>query len=194
MHEPPDAACGLRIFGNIGGGFRVWRIALFTEATPESAAAAHLSGSQDVRVLAVAHPGGGLHPAGACRTVPHEKLPKRPHAASAYGVALERRWIPYGPSEQSKWAPQLGQRSWQACMSIIWHPHMGHSFLLPAAIHHAPGSAPYYSCRQARCLRQLPSGQCTYLRQGHRLSGSQMHTVTTTPGSRTKICTKCNFL
>ena len=62
------------------------------------------------------------------------------HAASMHGIALARRarpWILYGPSEQSRWAPQLGQRSWQACMSIIWHPHMRHSFFLPAAIHHA---------------------------------------------------------
>ena len=36
-----------------------------------------------------------------------------------YGIAPARRWILYGPSEQSRWAPQLGQRSWHACMSII---------------------------------------------------------------------------
>ena len=78
----------------------------------------------------------------------HGKLPKHTHAVSTYGIAparLARPWIPYGPSEQSRWAPQLGQRSWHACMSIIACPHMGHSFFLPAAIHHAPGSASYYS-------------------------------------------------
>ena len=83
------------------------------------------------------------------------------HAASMHGIALARRartWILYGPSEQSRWAPQLGQRSWQACMSIIVCPHMGHSFFLPAVIYHAPGSASYYSCWQARLLRQLLSG------------------------------------
>ena len=57
-----------------------------------------------------------------------------------------------------RWAPQLGQRSWQACMSIIVCPHMGHSFFLPTAIHHAPGSASYYSFWQTRRLR--PSGSC----------------------------------
>ena len=45
-----------------------------------------------------------------------------------YGIAPARRWILYGPSEQSRWAPQLGQRSWHACMSIIWCPHMGTPF------------------------------------------------------------------
>ena len=91
----------------------------------------------------------------------HEKLPKHIHAASTYGIAparLARPWIPYGPSEQSRRAPQLGQRSWQACMSIIVCPHMGHSFFLPTAIHHAPGSASYYSFWQTRRLR--PSGSC----------------------------------
>ena len=66
----------------------------------------------------------------------HEDL-----AASMHGIAPARRarpWIPYGPSEQSRWAPQLGQRSWQVCMSIIACPHMGHSFLLPADIHQTP--------------------------------------------------------
>ena len=95
--------------------------------------------------------------------------------APMHGIASARRarpWILYGPSEQSRWAPQLGQRSWQACMSIIWHPHMGHSFFLPAAIHHAPGSAPYYSCRQARCLRQRLPCLCAHLRQSCRMRGS----------------------
>ena len=91
----------------------------------------------------------------------HEKLPKHTHAASTYGIAPARRarpWILYGTSEQSRWAPQLGQRSWHACMSIIMCPHMGHSFLLPAAIHYAQGSASYYSFWQTRRLR--PSGLC----------------------------------
>ena len=73
----------------------------------------------------------------------HEKLPKHTHAASTYGIAPARRarpWIPYGPSEQSRRAPQLGQRSWQACMSIIVCPHMWHSFFLPADIHQTPGN------------------------------------------------------
>ena len=99
----------------------------------------------------------------SCRNVP------------MHGIASARRarpWILYGPSEQSRWAPQLGQRSWQACMSIIWHPHMGHSFFLPAGIHHTPGSAPYYSCRQARCLRQRLPCLCAYLRQSCRMRGS----------------------
>ena len=84
-----------------------------------------------------------------------------PHAASTYDIAparLARPWILYGPSEQSRWAPQLGQRSWHACMSIIVCPHMGHSFFLPATIHHAQGSASYYSFWQTRRLR--PSGLC----------------------------------
>ena len=91
----------------------------------------------------------------------HEKLPKHTHAASTYGIAparLARPWILYGTSEQSRWAPQLGQRSWHACMSIIVCPHMGHSFFLPAAIHHAQRSASYYSFWQTRHLR--PSGLC----------------------------------
>ena len=84
-----------------------------------------------------------------------------PHAASTYGIAparLTRPWILYGTSEQSRWAPQLGQRLWHACMSIIVCPHMGHSFFLPAAIHHAQGSASYYSFWQTQRLR--PSGLC----------------------------------
>ena len=40
MQEAPDAACGFRIFDNIGGGFWVWEISSSTEATPESAAVA----------------------------------------------------------------------------------------------------------------------------------------------------------
>ena len=88
----------------------------------------------------------------------------------------------YGPSEQSKWAPQLGQRSWHACMSIIICPHMGHSFLLPAAIHHAPGSAPYYSCQQARCLRQRLPCLCAYLRQSCRMRGSPVKCGRPVPG------------
>ena len=79
-----------------------------------------------------------------------------PYAASMHGIAPARRaytWIPYGPSEQSRRAPQLGQRSWQARMSIIACPHMGHSFFLPVVIYHAPGSASCYSYWQARLLR-----------------------------------------
>ena len=89
------------------------------------------------------------------------RIPLSHHAASTHGIAPARRarlWIPYGPSEQSRWAPQLGQRSWHACMSIIVCPHMGHSFFLSAVIHHAQGSASYYSFWQARRLR--PSGLC----------------------------------
>ena len=93
-----------------------------------------------------------------------------PHAASTYGIAPARHarpWIPYGPSEQSRWAPQLGQGSWQACMSIIVCPHMGHSLLLPVAIHHAQGSVSYYSFWQARRLRQrlsrYPDGRGSWL-------------------------------
>ena len=52
------------------------------------------------------------------------------------------------------------------------HPHMGHSFFLPAAIHHAPGSAPYYSCQQARCLRQRLPCLCAHMRQSCRMRGS----------------------
>ena len=73
---------------------------------------------------------------------PHENRQNAAHAVSMYGIVPARRacpWIPYGPSEQSRRAPQLGQRSWQARMSIIICPHMGHSFLLPAAIHQTPG-------------------------------------------------------
>ena len=95
--------------------------------------------------------------------------------APMHGIAPARRarpWIHYGPSEQSRWAPQLGQRSWHACMSIIICPHMGHSFFLPAAIHHTPGSAPYYSCRQARCLRQRLPCLCAHMRQSCRMRGS----------------------
>ena len=95
----------------------------------------------------------------------HEKLPKHTHAASTYGTAPARRtrpWIPYGPSEQSRWAPQLGQRSWQACMSIIVCPHMGHSFFLPTAIHHMPRSASYYSFWQTRRLRPWSASPSTY--------------------------------
>ena len=92
----------------------------------------------------------------ACRS----PIPLSHHAASTHGIAPTRRarlWIPYGPSEQSRRAPQLGQRSWHACMSIIVCPHMGHSFFLSAAIHHAQGSASYYSFWQARRLQQRPS-------------------------------------
>ena len=99
-----------------------------------------------------------------------------------YGIAPARRWILYGPSEQSRWAPQLGQRSWHACMSIIACPHMGHSFLLPAAIHHAPGSAPYYSCQHARCLRQRLPCLCAYLRQSCRMRGSPVKCGQSVPG------------
>ena len=117
------------------------------------------------------------------------------HATSMHGIALARRarpWILYGPSEQSRWAPQLGQRSWQACMSIIVCPHMGHSFFLPAVIYHAPGSASYYSYWQARYPWQRSS---THARACARvaacLPGSQTHAAATTPRSGgTKICTK----
>ena len=88
------------------------------------------------------------------------------HAASMHGIAPPRRarpWIPYWTSEQSRRAPQLGQRSWQACMSIIMCPHMGHSFFLLAGIHHTPGSASYYLFWQARCPRQRPSGPCAHV-------------------------------
>ena len=77
MHEPPDAACGLRIFGNIGGGAWVWEMAPSAEATPESAVAAPPQAIGMLGVPVTALPSGGLRPAGACRTVPHEKLPKR---------------------------------------------------------------------------------------------------------------------
>ena len=96
-----------------------------------------------------------------------------PHAASAYGIAparLARPWILYRPSEQSRWAPQLGQRSWQACMSIIACPHMGHSFLLPADIHQAPRNRLILLILAGRCRWQLPSCPRARLRQGRRLS------------------------
>ena len=76
----------------------------------------------------------------------------------------------------------MGQRSWHACMSIIACPHMGHSFLLPAAIHHAPGSAPYYSCQHARCLRQRLPCLCAYLRQSCRMRGSPVKCGQSVPG------------
>ena len=106
--------------------------------------------------------------------------------APMHGIAPARRarpWILYGPSEQSRWAPQLGQRSWHACMSIIACPHMGHSFFLPAAIHHAPGSAPYYSCQHARCLRQRLPCLCAYLRQSCRMRGSPVKCGQSVPSS-----------
>ena len=87
------AGCGLRtlrIFGNIrwaAPGYA--EIASSTEAAPESAAA----GSWDTQeFLPSALPGGGSLPAGACRRMPPRvKLPKRPHAASTYGIAPARR-------------------------------------------------------------------------------------------------------
>ena len=56
-------------------------------------------------------------------------------AAPTYGIAPARRarpWIPYGPPGRSGRAPQSGQRSWQACMSVIIRPHTGH-LLIPTA-------------------------------------------------------------
>ena len=60
-----------------GSGAWVWEMASSTEATPESAVAAPLQAIGMHGVPVTALPSGGLRPAGACRTVPHEKLPKR---------------------------------------------------------------------------------------------------------------------
>ena len=120
-----------------------------------------------------------------------------PHAASMHDIAPARRaclWFLYGPSEQSRWAPQLGQRSWQACMSIIWHPHMGHSFFLPAAIHHAQDPLHItHSGRHGTRGNGHPAHARACARVAICLPGSQMRTVTTAPSSRTKICTKYKF-
>ena len=51
-------------------------------------------------------------------------------------------------------------------MSIIVCPHMGHSFFLPADIHHTSGYASYYLFWQARCPRQRPSGPCAHSGKG----------------------------
>ena len=166
----------------LGRGAWVWEMAPSTEATPESAVVVPLQAIGMLGVPVTALPSGGLHPAGACRRVPPRETAE---TLPMHGIAPARRarpWILYGPSEQSRWAPQLGQRSWQACMSIIWHPHMGHSFFLPAAIHRAPGSAPYYSCRQARCLRQRLPCLCAHLRQSCRMRGSPVKCGQPVPG------------
>ena len=85
---------------------------------------------------------------------PHEKPLKRPHAWHCLGTPLD----PLRVVGAVQVGAAVGQRSWQACMSIIMCPHMGHSFFLPTTIHHAPGSASYYSFWQTRRLR--PSGSC----------------------------------
>ena len=96
----------------------------------------------------------------------------------------------YRSSEQSRWAPQLGQRSWQACMSIIACPHMGHSFLLSAGIHDTPGSASYYLFWQDGAGGSChPTHACACSKIATCLSGSQTYAVATTPSSGTKICT-----
>ena len=103
MHEPPDAACGLRIFGNIGGGAWVWEIAPSAEATPESAVMVPLQAIGMLGVPVTALPSGGLHPACACRRVPPREatetspctaLPRR--AAHVLGSSTGRRSSPGG--------------------------------------------------------------------------------------------------
>ena len=105
-------------------------------------------------------------------------------------------WILYGPSEQSRWAPQLGQRSWQACMSIIVCPHMGHSFFLPTAIHHAQDPLHItHTDRYGSCGSCHPAHARSCARVATCLPGSLTHAVATTPrSSGTKICTKCKPL
>ena len=104
MHEPPDAACGLRIFGNIGGAAWVWEMAQSTEATPESAVAAPLQAIGMFGVPVTALPSGGLHPAGACRRVPPREAAETPPC-----TALPRRAA--GSSTGRRSSPS-GRRSW----------------------------------------------------------------------------------
>ena len=118
-----------------------------------------------------------------------------PHATSMHSIAPARRacpWILYGSSEQSRWAPQLGQRSWQACMSIIWHPHMRHSFFLPAAIRHAQDPLHItHSGRHGTRGNGHPAHARACAKVAACLSGSQTHAAATILRSGgTKICTK----
>ena len=76
-------------------------------------------------------PESHLHPFGMHAPTGNRRNSLR--AAPTYGIAPARRarpWIPYGPSERSGRAPQSGQGSWQACMSVITRPHMGHLLIL----------------------------------------------------------------
>ena len=68
-----------------------------------------------------------------CRCVQKGATTRSCRNVPMHGIASARRarpWIPYGPSERSGRAPQSGQRSWQACMSVITCPHTGH-LLIP---------------------------------------------------------------
>ena len=95
-------------FWQYRGRFLGMGIATSTEATPESATV----GIVMLGVPATALPGGS-RPAGACRRAPPQEITETPSVPRPC-VELPRRarhWISYGPSEQSKRAPQLGQRS-----------------------------------------------------------------------------------
>ena len=107
MHEPPDVACGLRIFGNIGGGAWVWEMAPSTEATPESAVAAPLQAIGMLGVPVTALPNGGLHPACACR-----RVPPREAAETSPCTALPRRAAHVLGSSTGRRSSPGGRRSW----------------------------------------------------------------------------------
>ena len=182
MHEPPDVACGLRIFGNIGGGRLGMGDGPVRRGHTGECCGGAPAGNRDAWSSCHSAPQRRVAP---CLCVQKGATTRSCRNAPMHGIASARRarpWILYGPSEQSRWAPQLGQRSWQACMSIIICPHMGHSFFLPAAIHRAPGSAPYYSCRHARCLRQRLPCLCAHMRQSCRMRESPVKCGQPVPG------------
>ena len=106
MQEAPDAACGLRIFDNIGGGFWVWEISSSTEATPESAVAAPLQATGMLGVPVTALPSGGLHPACACRRVPPREAAETPPC-----TALPRRAAHVLGSPMGRLSDPGGRRS-----------------------------------------------------------------------------------